>query len=60
MVLQVDDDKKEGKAHKRVWLSLRLSRMYKGLSLDAIQDGMVFIFALALVFSRVHFGSRYA
>ena len=54
MVLQVDDDKKEGKAHKRVWLSLRLSRMYKGLSLDAIQDGMVFIFALALV------GSRYA
>uniref|UniRef100_A0A452XUK0 S1 motif domain-containing protein n=3 Tax=Aegilops tauschii TaxID=37682 RepID=A0A452XUK0_AEGTS len=41
MVLQVDDDKKEGKAHKRVWLSLRLSRMYKGLSLDAIQDGMV-------------------
>ncbi|KAM0907252.1 hypothetical protein ACQ4PT_016250 [Festuca glaucescens] len=41
MVLRVDDDKKEGKVNKRVWLSLRLSRMYKGLSLDAIQDGMV-------------------
>ncbi|KAM0907254.1 hypothetical protein ACQ4PT_016250 [Festuca glaucescens] len=41
MVLRVDDDKKEGKVNKRVWLSLRLSRMYKGLSLDAIQDGMI-------------------
>ena len=46
MVLRVDDDKKEGKVNKRVWLSLRLSRMYKGLSLDAIQDGMVFISTL--------------
>ncbi|KAM0896444.1 hypothetical protein ACQ4PT_023189 [Festuca glaucescens] len=41
MVLRVDDDKKEGKVNKRVWLSLRLSRIYKGLSLDAIQEGMV-------------------
>lgn len=41
LVLRVDDDKKEGKVNGRVWLSLRLSLMYKGLSLDAIQDGMV-------------------
>uniref|UniRef100_A0A0E0FR29 Protein RRP5 homolog n=1 Tax=Oryza nivara TaxID=4536 RepID=A0A0E0FR29_ORYNI len=41
IVLRVDDDNKEGKVNKRVWLSLRLSRIYKGLSLDAIQDGMV-------------------
>lgn len=41
IILRVDDDNKEGKVNKRVWLSLRLSRIYKGLSLDAIQDGMV-------------------
>ncbi|KAF0907052.1 hypothetical protein E2562_014658 [Oryza meyeriana var. granulata] len=41
VVLRVDDDNKEGKVNRRVWLSLRLSRIYKGLSLDAIQDGMV-------------------
>jgi rRNA biogenesis protein RRP5 len=58
MVLRVDDDKKEGKVNKRVWLSLRLSRMHKGLSLDAIQDGMVFIFTL--IFSLVCLDSRYA
>ncbi|CAN6203351.1 unnamed protein product [Urochloa humidicola] len=41
MVLRVDDDKKEGKVNRRVWLSLRLSQLYKGLSLDALQEGMV-------------------
>ncbi|XP_015695265.2 rRNA biogenesis protein RRP5 [Oryza brachyantha] len=41
IVLRVDDDNKEGKVNRRVWLSLRLSRIYKGLSLDGIQDGMV-------------------
>lgn len=41
VVLRVDDDKKEGKVNKRVWLSLRLALIYKGLSLDGIQDGMV-------------------
>ncbi|KAG8100364.1 hypothetical protein GUJ93_ZPchr0013g37106 [Zizania palustris] len=41
VVLRVDDDNKEGKVNRRIWLSLRLSRIYKGLSLDAIQDGMV-------------------
>lgn len=40
IVLRVDDDKKEGKVSRRVWLSLRLSLMYKGLSLDALQEGM--------------------
>ena len=40
IVLQVDDDKKEtGK--RKVWLSLRLSLMHKGYSLDAVQEGMV-------------------
>ncbi|CAN6171331.1 unnamed protein product [Urochloa humidicola] len=41
IVLRVDDDKKEGKVNRRVWLSLRLSQLYKGLSLDALQEGMV-------------------
>ncbi|KAF8768533.1 hypothetical protein HU200_007543 [Digitaria exilis] len=41
IVLRVDDDKKEGKVNRRVWLSLRLSQLYKGLSLAALQEGMV-------------------
>ncbi|WOL03965.1 rRNA biogenesis protein RRP5 [Canna indica] len=41
IVLRVDDDKKDGKGNKRIWLSLRLSLLHKGLSLDAVQDGMV-------------------
>ncbi|URE17983.1 Suppressor of forked protein (Suf) [Musa troglodytarum] len=41
VVLRVDDDKKDGKGNKRIWLSLRLSLLHKGLTLDAIQDGMV-------------------
>lgn len=41
IVLRVDDDKREGSGNKRIWLSLRLSLLYKGLTLDAVQDGMV-------------------
>jgi hypothetical protein len=41
IVLRVDDDKKEGKVNRRVWLSLRLSLLYRGLSLDGLQEGMV-------------------
>jgi rRNA biogenesis protein RRP5 len=41
IVLRVDNDKKEGKGNWRIWLSLRLSLLYKGLSLDALQEGMV-------------------
>ncbi|KAJ6839615.1 rRNA biogenesis protein RRP5 [Iris pallida] len=41
IVLRVDDDKREGKGNKRIWLSLRLSLLYKGLTIDAVQDGMV-------------------
>ncbi|KAJ3670185.1 hypothetical protein LUZ60_010509 [Juncus effusus] len=42
VVVGVDEDnKKDGKGSKRVYLSLRLSLVHKGLSLDAIQDGMV-------------------
>ena len=41
IVMRVHDDKKEGKVNRRVWLSLRLSQLYKGLSLDALQEGMV-------------------
>lgn len=40
IVLQLDDDKKEtGK--RRIWLSLRLSLLHNGFTLDAIQEGMV-------------------
>ncbi|CAI0406524.1 unnamed protein product [Linum tenue] len=38
IVLQLDDDKK-GK--RKIWLSLCLSLLHKGLSLDAVQEGMV-------------------
>jgi len=41
IVMRDDDDKKEGKVNRRVWLSLRLSQLYKGLSLDALQEGTV-------------------
>ncbi|ONK74792.1 uncharacterized protein A4U43_C03F10190 [Asparagus officinalis] len=40
IVLTVDDDKREGSGQKRIWLSLHLSLLYKGLTLDAVQDGM--------------------
>ncbi|CAH2053972.1 unnamed protein product [Thlaspi arvense] len=40
IVLQVDDDKKEA-GKRKVWLSLRLSLLHKGFSLDSFQPGMV-------------------
>ncbi|GMH18742.1 hypothetical protein Nepgr_020583 [Nepenthes gracilis] len=40
VVLEVDEGKKEmGK--RKIWLSLRLSLLHKGFSLDVIQEGMV-------------------
>ncbi|KZV37907.1 hypothetical protein F511_12189 [Dorcoceras hygrometricum] len=39
IVLQVDDDKKEI-ANRKIWLSLHLSLLHKGLTLDIIQEGM--------------------
>ncbi|XP_073149006.1 rRNA biogenesis protein RRP5-like isoform X2 [Henckelia pumila] len=40
IVLQVDDDKKEI-TNRKIWLSLHLSLLHKGLTLDIIQEGMV-------------------
>lgn len=40
IVMQVDDDKKEI-ANRKIWLSLHLSVLHKGLTLDIIQEGMV-------------------
>ncbi|XP_044501490.1 rRNA biogenesis protein RRP5 [Mangifera indica] len=40
IVLQLDDDKKEN-GKRKIWLSLRLSLLHKGFTLDAIQEGMV-------------------
>lgn len=40
IVLQLDDDKKE-KGKRKLWLSLRLALLHKGLTLDVIQEGMV-------------------
>ncbi|PPD84400.1 hypothetical protein GOBAR_DD18640 [Gossypium barbadense] len=38
--VELDDDKKEtGK--RKIWLSLRLSLLHKGFTLDAVQEGMV-------------------
>ncbi|KAG6700889.1 hypothetical protein I3842_08G135300 [Carya illinoinensis] len=40
IVLQLDDDKKDvGK--RKLWLSLRLSLLHKGFTLEAVQEGMV-------------------
>ncbi|XP_022156044.1 rRNA biogenesis protein RRP5 isoform X2 [Momordica charantia] len=40
VVLKVDDDNKES-GKRKIWLSLRLSIMYKDFSLDLLQEGMV-------------------
>ncbi|KAF8085254.1 hypothetical protein N665_0674s0019 [Sinapis alba] len=40
IVLQLDDDKKEA-GKRKIWLSLRLSLLHKGFSLDSFQLGMV-------------------
>lgn len=40
IVLDLDADNKEKGNHK-IWLSLRLALLYKGFTLDAIQEGMV-------------------
>ncbi|XP_021893902.1 rRNA biogenesis protein RRP5 isoform X2 [Carica papaya] len=40
VVLQLDGDKKES-VKRKIWLSLRLSLLHKGLTLDAVQEGMV-------------------
>ncbi|XP_042480100.1 rRNA biogenesis protein RRP5 isoform X1 [Macadamia integrifolia] len=41
LVLQVNDDKMEDKGKKKIWLSLRLSLLHKGLTFDAVQEGMI-------------------
>lgn len=46
IVLHVDDDKKEGKGNKKIWLSLRLGLFHKSLTLDAVQEGMVWLLFL--------------
>ncbi|KAG8646904.1 rRNA biogenesis protein RRP5 isoform X3 [Manihot esculenta] len=40
IVLQLDDDRKDN-GKRKIWLSLRLSLLHKGFSLDSIQEGMV-------------------
>ncbi|XP_040372263.1 rRNA biogenesis protein RRP5 isoform X1 [Rosa chinensis] len=40
IVLQLDEDKKE-KGKRKIWLSLRLSLLHKGFTLDSVQEGMV-------------------
>lgn len=40
VVMEVDDDKKE-RGLRKIWLSLSLSVLHKGFTLDAIQEGMV-------------------
>ncbi|KAK9086007.1 hypothetical protein Sjap_026418 [Stephania japonica] len=41
IVLQVDDDKNEGKGRRKIWLTLRLALLHKSLALDVVQEGMV-------------------
>ncbi|PQQ21311.1 rRNA biogenesis protein RRP5 isoform X1 [Prunus yedoensis var. nudiflora] len=40
IVLRLDEDKEE-KGKRKIWLSLRLSLLHKGFTLDSVQEGMV-------------------
>uniref|UniRef100_A0A2P2MJR3 S1 motif domain-containing protein n=1 Tax=Rhizophora mucronata TaxID=61149 RepID=A0A2P2MJR3_RHIMU len=40
IVLQLEDDKKDN-GKRKIWLSLRLSLLHKGFSIDTVQEGMV-------------------
>lgn len=40
IVLQLDNDNKE-KGKRKIWLSLCLSLLHKGFTLDSVQEGMV-------------------
>ncbi|XVF75995.1 hypothetical protein PTKIN_Ptkin13bG0232000 [Pterospermum kingtungense] len=40
IVLQLDDEKKES-GKRKIWLSLCLSLLHRGFTLDAVQEGMV-------------------
>ncbi|XP_020589547.1 rRNA biogenesis protein RRP5 isoform X2 [Phalaenopsis equestris] len=58
-VMEVGDDKVEEKGRKRIRLSLRLSVLYKGLTLDAVHDGMVLVAQVTSVEDHgftLHFG----
>ncbi|XP_078436680.1 RIBOSOMAL RNA PROCESSING 5 [Wolffia australiana] len=60
IVLQIDEDKREGKVNKRVWLSLRLSLVQKNLSLDVLQIGMALIAQVKSIEDHgyiLHFGT---
>ncbi|XP_031396337.1 rRNA biogenesis protein RRP5 isoform X3 [Punica granatum] len=59
VVSQVDDDKKE-KGKRKIWLSLRLSSLHKGFTLEAIQEGMVLSACVKSIEDHgyiLHFGS---
>ncbi|KAJ4970564.1 hypothetical protein NE237_003663 [Protea cynaroides] len=60
VVLQVNDDKMEDKGKKKIWLSLRLSLLYKSLTFDAVQEGMVLTAYVKSIEDHgciLHFGS---
>lgn len=59
IVLRLDDDKKE-KGKPKIWLSLRLSLLHKGFTLDAVQEGMVLTAYVKSIEDHgytLHFGS---
>ncbi|XP_050380953.1 rRNA biogenesis protein RRP5 [Argentina anserina] len=59
IVLQLDEDKKE-KGKQKIWLSLRLSLLHKGFTLDSVQEGMVLTAYIKSVEDHgyiLHFGS---
>ncbi|OVA06347.1 Ribosomal protein S1 [Macleaya cordata] len=60
IVVQIDDDKIEGKGKKKIWLSFRLALLHKGLTLDAVQEGMVLMAYVKSIEDHgyiLHFGS---
>ncbi|KAF6168945.1 hypothetical protein GIB67_038442 [Kingdonia uniflora] len=60
VVVQVDEDKIAGKGRTKIWLSLCLSLLHKGITFDAIQEGMVLTAYVKSIEDHgyiLHFGS---
>lgn len=53
VVLQLDDDKKDA-GKRKLWLSLCLSLLHKGFTLDAVQEGMVCLLVCCLSALLLH------
>ena len=49
IVQQLNDDDKKESGKRRIWLSIRLSLLHKGYTMEVVQEGMVHSFVLFLM-----------